>query len=254
MKIISKYPKSNLKNVTRAVIDCYRGNCELCTKYSFVCSEEKQVHRTYASTQSLTTREMIHPSESDINCLKKIIQMRFSAEAIKMTLKNTTQNKCESCMHRIKKSVPSQLTFKRNYAGRVHAAINSLNKGTAQSIHELCKSVGAPINSPNVHFTLAALKRIENYNTMRKKTEKYKTSRRIHRQMQYDRYDRAHGVDSSFYYQKNAGANEILQSHNSNEPTNDTEQASLPSTPTGHTSSTLKGRLRGKTFYVSYRK
>ena len=159
-------------------------------------------------------------------------------------------------MRGIKKSVPMSLTFARNYEGRVHSAINSLNNGVGQSVVNLCDYVGAPITSPRVSDTCAAIDRLHKFDRMRKKTDAYKLVRRKSRQRKYDLYDSKHHSTKS---NKRTNAHAVLNaeplthslSTQDNDLSGSRDSDPIPSTSTGRSSldlepipSTSTGRTR----------
>ena len=74
-----------------------------------------------------------------------LIEYRLRAEIIRKvpTLKNT--QKCEASNCRITASVPKNITFVTNVAGRLHSAVSHMNWGPGQAIFTQADYVGAPL-------------------------------------------------------------------------------------------------------------
>ena len=66
---------------------------------------------------------------------------------LQKTRLNLNTQKVEGTNRAIKRSLPKGVTFSRNYPGRAHSAIHSVNNGMGQSVMKLCKAVGCPISS-----------------------------------------------------------------------------------------------------------
>ena len=132
-----------------AVIKCYSGDCSLCHKYSLVCAATKPWPRPYFRRLSIYKNKklLISPSNKDVEGLREILAFRLSPNAVNMTYKNKTQNKSEGVNRGIIKSNPKHLTHSRNYHGRTHAAIHSMNNGPGKSLSILLNILGCPISS-----------------------------------------------------------------------------------------------------------
>ena len=77
-------------------------------------------------------------------------------------------------------AVPPSVTFKRNYAGRVHSAQHSMNNSTGKSTSMLCGKVGAQIpDNSHVGHTLKLMDtEIEYHREATKKNQAHKEMRR----------------------------------------------------------------------------
>ncbi len=219
--------KNRLGYLYDTVINCYMGDCSLCDEHSFVCSSEKPWYRPYINTSSRLKdkRSFIHPTSEDRTKLKVVLDLRLSPRAVDMTLKNTTQNKCEAANRGLTKAVPKHITFARNYHGRVHTAIHSMNNGPGTSLLKLCDAVGAPI--PPKSPVVAALARADKQTRMnrkRKQSKSYKLQRSTKRRERYKLHDRREkGV---LTYSKGAAALQdlVLKEHGYNEKSTPNEK------------------------------
>ena len=141
-------PETKLADIADAIVDCYHGSCARCNEHSYVCSEDKTFFRNYidVNPRHYNQREFIKPNADDIKKLRHATAIRLGPAAITKTATNITQNKCEASNRGIKKAVPSSLTFKTNYAGRVHSAVHSIKNNPGKFTTALCRAVGAPIS------------------------------------------------------------------------------------------------------------
>ena len=182
-----------LINTKEAIIDCYRGDHRLCDEHSYVCSEDKRWWRPYINTNPrLKAKEAFfrEASRKDLEYLRQMIDMRFSEKAVELTSNNCNTNKSEASMKGIKKCVPSQLTFSRNYSPRAHIAVHGMNSGPGTSIAEMCQAVGAPISDKSaVGKAAKSMDKRKDYHSRRKKSDKYKQDRSEARQKRYALYD-----------------------------------------------------------------
>lgn len=181
-----------LPGIIDAIIDCYRGNCLRCCENSYICKEKNPWTRPFIDTDPLFRgrREFITPTSDDITKLRKLIEMRLGPAALKKTVTNTTQNKCEAANRGVKKSAPSALTFRRNYSGRVHSAVHSMNNGPGQSTAILCGQIGCPVSAKsNVMLNLKRLDHRKAYYQKRQQSAAYKLARRSARMNRYKAYD-----------------------------------------------------------------
>lgn len=183
--------KNRMANLYEALILCYMGDCSKCDQHSFVCSSEDPWRRPYISTLSKlkSVRAFIHPSSEDKTKLREVLDIRLSDAAVDKTFMNTTQNKCEAANRGVIKAVPKHITFSRNYHGRVHAAVHSMNNGPGTSLLKLCDAVGAPI--PTDSRVVPSLKQLDHAaakNKQRKKSTAYKIQRATKRSHRYEMY------------------------------------------------------------------
>ena len=184
--------KNRLAYLYDTLIECYMGDCSKCDQHSFVCSTEKPWHRPYINTclRLKTMKAFINPTSDDKTKLKSVLDIRLSAKAVEMTMKNTTQNKCEAANRGLTKAVPKHILFQRNYHGRVHAAIHSMNNGPGTSLLKLCDAVGASIPPRStVISSLARADMLTARNRERKQTTAYKTQRASKRRERYELHD-----------------------------------------------------------------
>lgn len=192
---------SKLPDVCEAIIDCYRGDCRLCEEHSYVCSPDHPWPRPYldVNPEYLKRRLFINASREDLTKLRELISIRFSTAAVQKTSNNSTQNKCEASNRGIKKATPSQLTFKRNYHARVHAAVHGINNDPGTSIRKLCSAVGSPIPESSAAYKETERMDAEsNYQKKRKASHEYVLTRRKSRLQRYRIYDKKSNIKAGY--------------------------------------------------------
>lgn len=94
----------------------------------------------------LDTRHLSHSSENE-DLLRACISKRLSPAVLDKTIKNSNSQKVESFNRTLRRSLPRNVTFTRNFAGRAHSAAHSSNNGPGDSIRSLCAGVGCAIPS-----------------------------------------------------------------------------------------------------------
>lgn len=105
----------------------------------------KPVH--YLDTRHLSESiRKSHSSENE-NLLRACISKRLSPAVLDKTIKNSNSQKVESFNRTLRRSLPRNVTFTRNFAGRAHSAAHSSNNGPGDSIRSLCAGVGCAIPS-----------------------------------------------------------------------------------------------------------
>ena len=196
-KLNEKLPK-----IKEAIIDCYRGDHSSCDEHSYVCTEDKRWQRPYINTNKRLKEKaefFREASTQDLEYLREMIDMRFGENAVELTSNNSNTNKCEASMKGIKKTLPKQLNFFRNYSPRAHIAVHGMNMGPGTSTREMCSAVGAPISeSSAVAKATKAMDDKKQYHSIRKKSGKYKTARSEARKKRYALYDEKANVKEGY--------------------------------------------------------
>ncbi len=185
-KLINK-----MSYMTDTVIKCYESLTHAeCCEHSLLCSAEDPYHPYIDTCTELEGKFVIQPTDDDRKKLHNVLEMRFSPRAVRMTRFNRTQNKWEAANRGIKKATPSHITFARNYAGRVHAAVHSMNNKPGVSLIKLCDAVGASI--PPQSPVVDQLQRIDaevEYHQKRKSSAEYTKNRAELRKKKFQLHD-----------------------------------------------------------------
>ncbi len=201
---------NKMSYMTDTVIECYVGaNHDLCDQHSFVCKSTKPYRQFIATVSSLKNTFVIHPTSEDREELRAILALRFGPRSVYMARFNRTQNKCEAANRGIKKATPSHLTFARNYTGRVHAAVHSMNNGPGVSLLKLCHAAGAPI--PAESPVIKRLKRMDAdvaFQKERKSSPEYAIQRAAIRKRKFELHDEK--KETTAEYKKNCDIRDLL--------------------------------------------
>lgn len=90
----------------------------------------------------------------------------------------------------MRRSLPKNVTFSRNFSGRSHSAAHSINHGSGESIYKLCRAVGSPIQAgTRVCRALYQLQKVNERHKQRKKSKHYKEARSKKRRALYKLYE-----------------------------------------------------------------
>ncbi|CAG2191403.1 unnamed protein product [Mytilus edulis] len=184
--------KVHLSYVCHAIVSCYQGDHNGCTKYSLVCSNRNSLKTWTEKSAYLKNNFKLNKSENTAALLRECVKYRLGPTMLNRTCKNTNTQKAEATNRAIRATVPSNVTFTRNYKGRVHTAIHNVNNGPGESIVKLCQAAGVPIEpgSRAAH----GLKNIQQHNEKHKlyKQSKQYTDQRCSKKHElykiYDEY------------------------------------------------------------------
>ena len=128
--------KRDLSYVMDSIIKCYSGDCALCKKYSFICDGKSEKYLLPPNTKLNFT------NITDENMLRECLKHRLGSKAIDLTRLNSNTQKCESVNRTYQKTNPKQVTWSRNFPGRIHSAIHLRNNGFATSTSSKLLALG----------------------------------------------------------------------------------------------------------------
>ena len=149
---------NKLSYVVDAIPSCYAGDHELCRRHSFVCKGGKKF---WLFKRAILPRNFkIRKSEKNLNAIRQCVNYRLGPKALKQTRLNLNMQKC------LRRSLPKNVTFTKNFEGRVHAAVHSVNLGPGESLLMICEQLGAPISPGS--STEKALKAIQRTDQLQK--------------------------------------------------------------------------------------
>ena len=186
---VHKQEKGDFKRLTKrinkcifAVKSCYSGNHRQCKSVSTVCKGEitdNWIHNSPFLPNSFKINLSHQENEAT---LLQCIEYRLSDDTLRQTKLNTNSQKVEATNRCIKRSLPKSCTFTRNFSGRAHSAIHSVNNGPGESVRKLCEAVGCPI-LPNSKAArgLKAIQIISENKKRREKTLAYIIKRKYRR-------------------------------------------------------------------------
>lgn len=120
----------------------------------------------------------IPSSDENETMLHACFSKRLSPAVLDKTIKNSNSQKVESFNRTLRRSLPRNVTFTRNFAGRAHSAAHSCNNGPGSSLRGLCAGVGASIPSGGqVDQTLDKIQTDYELNKSYQKSLSYKAKR-----------------------------------------------------------------------------
>ena len=192
--------KSALSYTCDAIVECYHGNHDLCTMYSFVCLSTSNITWLQKSP-CLDAGFVLQPSDDSRALIRKCVEYRLSQGMLEKTKLNSNTQKCEASNRSMRRSLPKNNTFIRIFPGRAHSAAHNINHGPGESIFKLCKLVGSPISpGTRVARTLNGYQKMYESDKKRKKTKTYKDSRCRKRRALFALYEKQ---QEETKYQKN---------------------------------------------------
>lgn len=211
--------KNRISHIVDVIAKCYMGNHTECKKKSFACNGFKGLWLTGRPFLPVTFK--ITYSKQHLEALRPMINKRLGPKELDKTRLNMNTNFIEGFNRSLRRSLPSNVTYKRNVSGRAHAAVHSVNCGPGESILELCSALHCEI--PVGSSAYKSLKNIQKYDIRRKehkKSSKYKAFRAEKRLKLYKLYEKLSEIVD---YEKNmllreVRAKEDLKSKHSEHP------------------------------------
>ena len=82
-------------------------------------------------------------SKLDKEKISRVIDNKLGPNAVEGQIRNKTTNQCESSHLTVLKSVPKSRTYRRNFRGRAHSAVNSISIGETKSVDQANRYLGA---------------------------------------------------------------------------------------------------------------
>jgi hypothetical protein len=125
-----------LSQASDAIAHCYVDDHSKCRNKSFVCQGGKNNWLNSRSCILSNCKDFkIENNETNIQNLKKCIHLRLGPQAVEKTYLNLNTQKTEAVNKSLKNSLPRNRTFARNFAGRAHSAVHSVNlRSSAKSV------------------------------------------------------------------------------------------------------------------------
>lgn len=181
--------KSALSYTCDAIVSCYHGNHDLCSLYSFVCLGKSNI--TWLQRSPFVDSDFcVKPCDESFRLIRKCVDYRLGQDMLEKTKMNTNTQKCEGSNRSMRRSLPKNVTFSRNFSGRSHSAAHSINHGSGESIYKLCRAVGSPIQAgTRVCRALYQLQKVNERHKQRKKSKHYKEARSKKRRALYKLYE-----------------------------------------------------------------
>ncbi|CAC5371163.1 unnamed protein product [Mytilus coruscus] len=119
--------KNKISHTVDAIANCYMGNHARCRKNSFAC---KGFQGSWLKGRPfLQNTFKISSNNENLDLLRKQINKRLGSKVLDKTRLNMNTNFVEGFNRSLRRSLPSNVTFKKNMSGRAHAAAHSVNYG-----------------------------------------------------------------------------------------------------------------------------
>lgn len=185
--------KAKIQTAYDAIIMCYGGDHTLCETHSNVCKGKTDNNWLIKSEFLPGTFRINVSNESHKKTLMECIDYRLAPNMLEKTKTNTNTQKVESVNRVIRRSLPRNVTYSRNFSGRAHSAIFASNNGPGESIIQLCSKVGCPIPSNSrVSAALLTEQKISEMQKKRAGSMKRKQKRQQRRKKLYKLYEKHH--------------------------------------------------------------
>ena len=133
--------------------------------------------------------------------LQKCVTYRLNDLRVEQTKLNSNSQKVESANRVLRRSVPTNVTYARNFDGRSHSAVHSLNCGPGESLTRLLEQEGCSV--PAGSRVATALLREQNLSDKKKKKSRDPTEikKRVMKRCKLYKLHRQHKEE--ILYQKN---------------------------------------------------
>ena len=148
-------------------------NDTLCRKNSFMYQGSKHL---WLSNWPLSLKHFkITNTNENLNVLGKVINKCLGPKTLQWTRMNMNTNFVEGFNRSFQRSIPSNVTFKKNIGGHAHSPVHSVNFGPSESILELCSHLHCeiPIGS-SAYKALKSIQKIDKMQNQHKKSVHYK--------------------------------------------------------------------------------
>ena len=182
--------KISITESTEAILRCYAGDHKLCRAHSSVCAGEND-NNWILKNEFLPNSFKISLNTETEKILRECINFRLGPTMLEKTKFNSNTQKVESVNNVIRRSLPKNVTYPRNFSGRAHSAIFSSNNGPGESIARLCNATGCSV-PPNSRVSAALLneQRISEKEKERKGSSRRKLKRKMRRIRLFKLYEK----------------------------------------------------------------
>ena len=187
--------KSKILEDTRVIMttikQCYAGNHSLCKQNSSVCKAETDDNWLQKSVYLTKTFKINIKKWDHEQTLMEVIEYRLGDDTISLTRLNTNTQKVEGTNRAIKRSLPKDKTFSRNFEARAHSALHSVNNGPGNSLRKLCLAAGCTIPSGSgPDLQLRSLQLESEQKKKREMSIAFKIKRKIKKQRLFQLYEK----------------------------------------------------------------
>ncbi|KAK3094151.1 hypothetical protein FSP39_024742 [Pinctada imbricata] len=141
---VSTLTQRDLSLLTETIIMCYYGDHSLCELHSLVC-KGTETENWVRKSPFLPSDFKIEACTKNYNLLEKCLAYRLSLPRFEKTKLNSNSQKVESVNRTLRCSLPTNVTYPRNFAGRSHSAVHSRNYGPGESLTRLMETEGCSV-------------------------------------------------------------------------------------------------------------
>lgn len=191
--------KEQMPKVIKTIIMCYKGYCGAsCKQDSYVCGglPSQHWHKNF-----IPYGETCKMSDSDEKKLEGCINILLGPKSLDLVRFLTSTQKSEAFNRTLSRCNPKNVTFARNFPGRVHTAVHMRNHRHANSILMLTEKLGAPIKSLSVLKKLKQSDKKDKYLQKYRQSSAFKKNRAINRNRRYKLHASIH-FPRPIYYEK----------------------------------------------------
>ncbi|CAC5370336.1 unnamed protein product [Mytilus coruscus] len=130
-------------------------------------------------------------SQQNIDFIRKTVNLRLGPNILEKTRLNMNINFVEGFNRSLRRSLPSNVTFKRNVTSRAHSAAHSVNFGPGESVLELCTALHCEVPvGGSAYEALKEIQKVDILQEQHKKTMQYKQFRTDKRAKLYKLYEK----------------------------------------------------------------
>lgn len=181
--------KLDINNIIHAIINCYCGNHSVCELFSKLCTGSD--NNWIRNSPYLPPGFQLKPSADNYQTLENCLKYRLSETMLEKTKLNSNSQKVECTNRVLRRSIPTNVTYPRNFDGRAHSAIHSINNGAGESLTKLLHRGGCTVpGGSRVAQTLKSEQQTKCYQKQYQKSDKCKYHRFQRRKILYDMYRR----------------------------------------------------------------
>lgn len=146
--------KQEAREAIKGIIRCYRGDCQDCPNLTTACAGEEG-NNNWLVQSSLLQEHKVHFLEmtaKDVDLMTNILNMIFSEESLEKTQFLTTTQQNEAINRSISVSLPKNLKFSKNYAGRLACQVETWNQGPGQAVARQRRALRLPTSPAQQNF------------------------------------------------------------------------------------------------------
>ena len=131
--------RTKMSYTVDCLVRCYQGDHSLCKRTSFRC----RPHRPWYKHSSYIQKGFILKLEGeDLILFRKLVNIRLGPGNMKYLESLQSTQKCEAVNRSLSASNPKNVTFSRNFAGRMHSAAARVNRGPGGAMYDQLRAIG----------------------------------------------------------------------------------------------------------------